>query len=138
MKKAVSYVLSNLAITDARTVKENSAAALGFDAVLCLDMDSFQRNYGTNVDAEIISLRIENPDLNIFNEAVLQLEKWNREKKRILVHCSHGLSRSVTVVAAFLALTTDIDPEVALKQVAAHRKGVSVIDKVFYDFAMRY
>ena len=135
---AVSFVAKNLAITDARTVTENSAASLGFDAVLCLDINSFQRNYGSGVEVEIISIRIDRPDLNIFNEAVLQLESWNKENKKILVHCSHGLSRSVAVVAAFLSLTTDIDPEVSLKQVAALRKGLNFVDKVFYDFAMHY
>jgi protein-tyrosine phosphatase len=57
-----------------------------------------------------------------FFAAVLLLESLVRSKKRVLVHCGAGMSRSVMVVAAWMSLNGTSDLDTNLHNVMAARK----------------
>jgi dual specificity phosphatase 12 len=73
----------------------------------------------------------DEPDEHIemhFDFVHFVIKKALAENKRVLVHCSAGVSRSVTLIAAHLILEDGISTEDALKYIAASRPNINPID----------
>uniref|UniRef100_A0A061QZR4 protein-tyrosine-phosphatase n=1 Tax=Tetraselmis sp. GSL018 TaxID=582737 RepID=A0A061QZR4_9CHLO len=62
--------------------------------------------------------------LQHMDEAVQFIEDSLKEGKKVLVHCMAGISRSATIVAAFIMRLEGVPPEEAVKQVKKGRECV--------------
>jgi protein-tyrosine phosphatase len=70
------------------------------------------------------------PDRDL-DRAIAFLDQQIREGRRVLVHCVGGISRSVSVVCAYLALREERSPDEALEMVQRRRLQANPDPEVF-------
>jgi protein-tyrosine phosphatase len=93
---------------------------LGISSVLCVAQ--FRPPHKHKFAYRVVDLPDvdHSPLLEHFGACCEWLEEIERRNERVLVHCRAGVSRSATVVAAFLMKKHNLDPEAALGVI---RKG---------------
>jgi protein-tyrosine phosphatase len=79
-----------------------------------------------------------NPTSEAFAEAVTALKSLVKSHGNVVVHCHHGLGRSVAVVAAYLVEAEGLSPEAALHEVAGLRGGRREISQPLCSLVERY
>jgi protein-tyrosine phosphatase len=114
--------------TDAKEAKQER-----FDAILnvAIDLDikdEFRWRHKVGL--------VDGPgnDTLTFMSAVLLLYSLVRSKKRVLVHCHEGKSRSVMVCACFVSITEGISLDEVLKKLMPER-GVDIYRPELYKIA---
>lgn len=93
-----------------------------FDSVLCCaeEIPLFPKKPGHHLPLQ---------DGAVANESALDaafrfLDEQVQAKRLVLVYCGHGLSRSVSVLAGFIALKSSEAPETVLDRIRKLRPGV--------------
>lgn len=97
------------------------------DVVLNVSSDMFLAGYGAIADVEKWNVIFDDGkyvDIALIEKAVGVIEKAVGEGKRILVHCTAGISRSPMVVACYLAKKKGIDFDQAMEHIARIRRVV--------------
>jgi protein-tyrosine phosphatase len=121
MKKEVSKITEKISITDADTASSSNISKQGYTAVLCLDAKAYlDRHPDTGINEYVLeSLPPSRPSQMRFEQAVEKLLSLVKSDHVILVHCTHGVNRSVAVVAAALVdmrIASDIDEAISIVQ----------------------
>ena len=90
------------------------------------ELSARQQQYGTDVVIQHIPMEDdETPEVEKqLQEAVNQLQSWYRRDYKVLVHCRAGISRSPTVVIAWLMLCNNMSFDDAWKKVVAARNFI--------------
>ena len=123
----LTTIRPHVSITDRRTGRDfESLCASGFGAVLCLDRSEFD----FDADPDLLPLTVWLRPLGqggltreAFGGAVAALKALIESHGKVVVHCHHGVGRSVAVVAAYLVEAEGLSPEAALDEVAGLRGG---------------
>jgi protein-tyrosine phosphatase len=123
----VSWITSQVAVTNFVTAHGNLRSH-GISAVLCLDRSVAGGNATSRglQTVEVVDLHDGANPAYLFAEAVNLLCRLNKQYEKVLVHCRAGKSRSIAVVAAWLARDQNIGWQAALKRVIAARQTHSV------------
>ena len=89
--------------------------------ILCLKPDCCKGR--TDVDVTCIPI-VDGAGNNPYSyrRAVDDIKQWASAKKKVLVHCHAGKSRSVVVVARYLMETRDISRDEAIEIIARKRE----------------
>lgn len=108
----ISEIAPTISITDARTARSPDLSQLGFTAVFCLDLNEYRAPHpdGGLREYHLAPLHALRCVHSHFEEAVEALKELLSHQNRVLVHCTHGVNRSIAVVAATicdLRLATD-------------------------------
>lgn len=98
----ISEITPTISITDARTARSSDLSQRGFTAVLCLDLKEYRAPHPDEGLREyhLAPLHPLQCVHSHFEEAVEALKKLLSHQHRVLVHCTHGVNRSIAVVAA--------------------------------------
>jgi protein-tyrosine phosphatase len=97
----------------------------GIQSVLSLDGSVLQRHETELGLARVITtVLVDGPgnELRTFRGAIESLMYLVQSKPPVLVQCHAGRSRSVAIVAGYLIRMHDIEPDEALKRIAAKRE----------------
>ena len=114
----ISRVLSVCSKTECVSYDSNGAD--------CLD-DQSQMKKPDQESNNIVQMMIDIKDcakeniLSILGEGVSFIEHSLENSRNVLVHCFMGVSRSPTMVAAFLMHTLKVDPSTAIKMIRERR-----------------
>ncbi|KAI9314209.1 crystal Structrue of A mitogen-activated protein kinase Phosphatase, Skrp1, partial [Dichotomocladium elegans] len=109
------------AYEDLSFLKKNKIEAI-------LTLGHFKEQYPTNEFTHKIIAIADNPEANIlvhFPEAIEFIDGALDAGKRILVHCLAGVSRSPTIVSAYLMNKRHIHPKAALALIKQKRPFVN-------------
>lgn len=71
---------------------------------------------------------LDRPDVNIFihfDELIALIEGAFSKKKKVLVHCQAGISRSASIVIAYIMYKKEINHQDALQYVKTYRKYIN-------------
>eukprot|EP01117_Protostelium_nocturnum_P010305 TRINITY_DN3701_c0_g1_i1.p1 TRINITY_DN3701_c0_g1~~TRINITY_DN3701_c0_g1_i1.p1 ORF type:complete len:336 (-),score=65.43 TRINITY_DN3701_c0_g1_i1:28-1035(-) len=103
---------------------------LGIDHVLstaCEVIDNQFLSSETSINHKIMNIKDDDDEfvIRFFDETNLFIEKAMKSRGKVLVHCMMGLSRSVSIVAAYLIHTFGMSDIVALKKVEDKRGLIS-------------
>ena len=90
------------------------------------ELSARPQQYGTDVVIQHIPMEDdESPEVELqILKAVNQLQDWYRQEYRVLVHCRAGISRSPTVVIAWMMLCNNMSFDDAWKKVVAARNYI--------------
>jgi protein tyrosine phosphatase (PTP) superfamily phosphohydrolase (DUF442 family) len=98
----------------------------GFQSVLSLDGSLTSGDAGRLGVAVVVAFRLVDGagnDPRVLKMAIEALGDLVRSDAPVLVHCHAGRSRSVVVVAGYLANTQGLDPEEGIARVTAKREA---------------
>lgn len=73
---------------------------------------------------KILSIKdtLDYPIINHLDEAIAWIHQHRKDKYNVLVHCHAGVSRSATIVIAYLIRTKNMNPGQALDYVRSKRE----------------
>jgi hypothetical protein len=120
----MDWITEHIALGGAEDLEHLEA---GFDAALCCTMPG-ETEYLVSRWIEFMRLPFNDGEPipeQLLLRAVGFIARHVRADHRVFVHCYGGISRSPSVVAAYLALADGIAPDVSISQVQSCRRCVS-------------
>lgn len=137
----MNEILDNLYIsniTDARTKNKDN-----FDTVITVCQDTIEDNVSCDykhfnlADGEIDDYKRGECTYNLFKQSVDYLLSELKQDKTVLIHCHAGMSRSVTVSIAAIAVYQDISYNEAYNIVKNNRNLIQP-NEILVGFAKKY
>jgi protein-tyrosine phosphatase len=130
-------------ITEARTIDKSK-----FDKVITVCQDSIADNVSEEIVYSFYCMS-DGPgpeqekyggscDYSIFSDAADELYESLESDESVLIHCHHGISRSVSVSAAALGRLLGIDRSAAFDLIHTYRAVHKYPDKNLSSHAKRY
>ncbi len=135
----MDWITDQIAIGNYREAQDSELLRRqGFRSVLSLDGSLGAEDAGRlGLDTVVAVLLIDGVgnDLRVLRMAIETLSDLVRSHAPVLVHCHAGRSRSVVVVAGYLANSLGIDPDVAIARVTDKRQAnvTSVLQELLYQ-----